>query len=259
MKPTSLLILGGTAEASALARAVAAQFGEDLRVTTSFAGRTLSPGPVPGFFRSGGFGGPEGLFRYLIEGRIDRVIDATHPFATRISAAARLACERADIPRLVLLRPPWRRDPQDRWIEADGMEEAAEIVGRLFRCAFLTVGASGIAAFASARGVRFVVRLIEAPREPLLIHPCELLLDRGPFTLAGERRILERYPIDVLVSKASGGAATEAKILAAREHGLPVVMIRRPPAEPGPTVASIGAALDWLEHPQLASHTMSVQ
>jgi precorrin-6A/cobalt-precorrin-6A reductase len=259
MDRKSLLILGGTAEASALARAVAARFGEALPVTTSLAGRTLSPQPVPGLVRSGGFGGPQGLLRYLMENRVDCLIDATHPFAAGISAAARCACEKAPVPRLMLVRPPWRRDPRDRWIEVDAMEAAALIVGRRFARAFLTVGASAIAAFAPAKQVHFLIRLIEPPRRPPPLSSYEIVLGRGPLTLAGEHHLLERHAIDVLVSKASGGAATEAKIVAAREQGLPVVMIRRPPPEPGPSVETIEEALLWLEKRHAVSEERSMR
>ncbi|HVH76021.1 MAG TPA: cobalt-precorrin-6A reductase [Stellaceae bacterium] len=252
MSAERLLILGGTFEAGALARAALARFGERLEVTTSLAGRTQRPGPLPGEVRIGGFGGPEGLAQYLREHEIDRLIDATHPFASRISAEARIACELAAVPRLILLRPPWRRHPLDRWVEADDIPAAAAIVGRLARRAFLTVGHSDIAAFAAAPQVRFLVRLVDPPRTPLPLRFHEIILARGPFTLAAERHLLQRYAIEALVCKASGGAATEAKILAARDLSLPVVMVRRPPVEAGPRADSIEAALDWLAGPAAA-------
>jgi precorrin-6A/cobalt-precorrin-6A reductase len=246
-----LLILGGTSEAGALARAAATHFGEALSVTTALAGRTERPGPLPGQVRIGGFGGAEGLAAYLEQHRIDRLIDATHPFAERISAAARLACERAAVPRLLLLRPPWRRHPLDRWIEVDSAEAAAAIVGRVGRRACLTIGKSAVGCFAAVAGVRFLVRLIEPPREKLPLRFHELVLGRGPFTLGEERHLLQRHAIDVLVCKASGGAATEAKIIAARELSLPVIMVRRPPPEPGEWVDTVEKALEWLAGPHL--------
>ena len=249
MTALSLLILGGTAEAAALAGAAGNRFGEALVVTTSLAGRTRRPGPIPGRVRSGGFGGPRGLAAYLGQHRIDRLVDATHPFAAAISRAARLACDTARVPRLTLLRPPWQRHPDDRWFEVDTMAEAAAIVGRIARRAWLTVGAGEIAAFEALSGVDFLVRLVEPPSSPLPLRRCEVIVGRGPFSLAGERHRLERHAIDVLVCKASGGAATEAKLVAARELGLPVVMLRRPSPEPGTAVDTIAAALDWLAAP----------
>ena len=241
-----LLILGGTGEAASLARAAFARFGDAMAVTTALAGRTRQPGPIAGQVRIGGFGGAAGLASYLLDREIDRLIDATHPFAARISRAARLAAERTGVPRLVLRRPPWRRHPLDRWIEVDSVEAAALLVGRIGRRAWLTVGAGALAPFAQAAGVRFVVRLIDPPHETLPLLRYDLVLGRGPFSVAAERQLLQRYAIDVVVCKASGGAATEAKLIAAREFGLPVIMVRRPPAEPGPSVATVEAALDWL-------------
>ena len=246
MTAGELLILGGTGEAAALACAALARFGDALRVTTSLAGRTERPGPLPGRVRVGGFGGAVGLARYLVEHGVDRLIDATHPFADRISTQARLACEEAGVPRLLLLRPPWRRQPLDQWIEVDNMAAVAEIVGRVGRRAFLTVGAGEIACFSAATGVRFLVRLVDPPPRPLPLRFYQVIVGRGPFTLAEERHRLERHAIDVLVCKASGGAATEAKIVAARELAIPVIMVRRPPPEPGEAVESVEAALDWL-------------
>jgi precorrin-6A/cobalt-precorrin-6A reductase len=246
-----LVILGGTGEASALARAALARFGDALGVTNSLAGRTERPGSLPGRVRIGGFGGVRGLAVYLVEHRVDRLIDATHPFAARISTAARIACDEARVPRLVLLRPPWRRQPLDRWIEVDNMAAAAEIVGRVGRRAFLTIGAGEVSCFAAATGVRFLVRLVDPPRGPLPLRFSQVVVGRGPFTLGAERHLLERHAIDVLVCKASGGAATEAKIAAARELGIPVVMVRRPAPEPGDAAETVEAALDWLavDHP----------
>jgi precorrin-6A/cobalt-precorrin-6A reductase len=246
MMAERLLILGGTVEAAALAHAALARFGDAIDVTTSLAGRTERPNPLPGRLRIGGFGGPAGLAAYLTEHEFDRLIDATHPFAAQISTAARLACEAAGIPRLMLVRPPWRRHPRDRWIEVEDMAAAAAMVGRVGRHAFLTVGAGEIACFAGVEEAQFLVRLVDPPRRPLPLRCCRVIVGRGPFSLAEERRRLEDDAIDVLVCKASGGAATEAKIGAARELGLPVIMVRRPPREPGDAVETIAAALDWL-------------
>ena len=246
MNAQSLLILGGTGEGAALARAAVARFGDTLSVTSALAGRTSRPGPIPGQVRIGGFGGAAGLAAYLGEHAIDRLIDATHPFAADISAAGRVACEQTGVPRLILQRPPWRRHPLDRWIEVDAIETAASLVSRLGRRAWLTVGAQTIPAFASVTAVRFLVRLVDPPAEPLPLRFYEVVLGRGPFSLAEERHLLQRHGIEVVVCKASGGAATEAKLIAARELSLPVIMVRRPPPEPGASVDTVEAALDWL-------------
>ena len=244
-EPKTLLILGGTAEGAALAREVTRRWGAGLRVVTSLAGRTDAPAALAGEVRSGGFGGARGLADYLREARIDVLVDATHPFAAQISRHARLAAEGTHVPRLALQRSPWIPLPGDRWIEAADLGEAAHVLPRHGRRAFLTTGARGLEAFAGYAGVAFVVRLIAAPREALPLADAELVIARPPFTLDEERRLLHRHAIDVVVAKASGGARPE-KLDAARALGLPVVMVARPAAEPGASVASVEAALAWL-------------
>ncbi len=241
-----LLILGGTGEAMALAQAALARFGERLRVTTSLAGRTARPAAVAGDVRVGGFGGAEGLAAYIAEAGVDLVIDATHPFAAQISAQACAACAAAHVKRLLLERPVWVRDPRDRWVEVDDFAAAAAALPLLGRRCFLTIGARDLEAFAGLREVHFIVRLVDPPRVAPPLASFEVVLGRGPFSLAAERLMLERHGIDMLVCKASGGGATEAKLSAARERGLPVVMLRRPPPPPGPRVAGVDGALDWL-------------
>jgi precorrin-6A/cobalt-precorrin-6A reductase len=249
MTARRLLILGGTGEAAVLARAVPARFGDTIDVTTSLAGRTRDPGPIPGNIRIGGFGGAAGLGPAVGEDVIDRLIDWTLPCAAVISQAARVAGVRAGVPRLLLLRPRWGRHPLDRWIEVDSVEAAASLVCKVGRCALLTVGAGSAAAFAGVEDVRFVVRLIDPPRQELPLRKHQIVYGRGPFSLPEERLLLRQYGVDVLVCKASGGAATEAKLIAAREAGVPVIMVRRPPREPGNAVESVAAALDWLAGP----------
>ncbi len=245
-----LLILGGTGEAAALAEQALERFGSGLEVVTSLAGRLPRPRTLAGELRVGGFGGAEGLAAYLRKHEVDLVIDATHPFASAISTHAREACDAAAVPRLMLVRPPWRRTPEDNWLEVADMDAAARALEGLGRRAWLTVGASEIAPFARVRGVWFLVRLIAEPEAPLPLgrhgRDFEIVLGRGPFTVAQERRLIERHGIDVMVSKLSGGRATEAKLVAAREAGLPVVMVRRPTLEPGERVESVPAALEWL-------------
>lgn len=241
-----VLILGGTTEAVALAKACAARPG--LEVMSSLAGRTRSPILPPGEVRTGGFGGAEGLTRFLGEHDIDRVIDATHPFAVRIGAHAEEACRRAQVPRLRLLRPPWQREPDDRWIDVADLAEAARRLSQVGRRAFLTVGHGDLEAF-EGLDAWFLVRTIESPGTPSPLVRAHWLTGRGPFAVEDELQLLRAHEIDVLVTKASGGEATYAKLIAARCLGLPVVMIRRPPPPPGPVVGSVEAALAWLERP----------
>lgn len=240
---TKLLILGGTGDAAALAWAVEAAYGPHIGTITSLAGRAGIP-DLPGQVRVGGFGGAEGLQAYLKAEAIDRVIDATHPFAARISAHAEAACAALGLPRLVLARPEWMPRPGDRWVEVASMAEAAAALPRLGRCAFLTVGAGEATAFAHLPEVWFLVRLLKD--EPLPLARYGVVTARPPFTVEGERRLMQDHAIDLLVSKNSGGTATYAKIEAARTLGLPVLMIRRPPPPGGPMVETVQAAVEWI-------------
>ena len=236
---SKVLILGGTAEAAALARALDGQ----AEVISSLAGRAGLP-DLPGSVRVGGFGGAEGLAAYLKDAAIDRVIDATHPFAARISAHAEAACRKLGIARLVLERPRWPRLPEDRWHLVDSVAEAAALLPRLGRRAFITVGAGEVAGFASVRGVWLLVRLLKDEVLPLADYL--VVTGRPPFSEATERDLMRQNAVEVLVTKDSGGEATHGKIAAARSLGIPVVMIRRPPPPPGEAVDSVTAAVAWL-------------
>ncbi|MEV6119280.1 cobalt-precorrin-6A reductase [Streptomyces sp. NPDC052077] len=241
-----VLILGGTTEARRLAELLAAEVSLGMRVTTSLAGRVAAPRLPPGEVRIGGFGGADGLAAWLRAHRVDALVDATHPFAGTISFNAARAAATAGVPLLALRRPGWTPVEGDDWHEAGSLDEAAGLLPALGRRVFLTTGRTGLAAFAGLDGHWFLVRSVDAPVPP---HPAhmDVLLDRGPFTLEGEREVLLRHRVDVLVTKDSGGAATAPKLTAAREAGLPVVVVRRPPVPAGvPTVTGPGAAADWL-------------
>ncbi|MSP67135.1 MAG: cobalt-precorrin-6A reductase [Alphaproteobacteria bacterium] len=240
--PERLLILGGTGEAAALAAALDPYHA----VVVSLAGRTRRPAAMAGELRRGGFGGAIGLARYLAAAEIAAVVDATHPFAARISASAAAACRAAGIPLLRLERPEWTPKPGDRWRLVADAPAAARALPRLGRRAFLTTGRQTIGAFAAVGGVWFLVRLVEAPDTPLDLPPHTLVIDRGPFAPAGEVALMRRHRIDVLVTKASGGAATAAKLIAARALRLPVLMIRRPLAAGAESVATVAAAEAWV-------------
>lgn len=239
---TRILILGGTADAAKLARALAEM--PDLEVVSSLAGRTDAVPDLPGRVRVGGFGGADGLAAYLRAEGIDRVVDATHPFAARISAHAAQACAALGVPRLMLVRPCWRALPGDRWVEVDDMAAAAEALPGLGRRAFLTVGIGEVAAFAPVRGVWFLVRLLA--KHVLPLADCTVVTGKGPFDAQAERNLMAAHAVEVVVSKASGGTATYGKIAAARELGLPVLMVKRPPLPEGERVDSVAAVLDWI-------------
>jgi precorrin-6A/cobalt-precorrin-6A reductase len=236
-----ILVLGGTAEARALADALVARGAS---VTTSLAGRVSRPRLPAGEARIGGFGGPAGLAAWLAAHRVAAVVDATHPFAERISASALTACADAGVPLLRLERPGWSERPGDRWVWVADLREAAAAIGGLGERVFLTTGRQGLAAFATCTDAWFLVRCVEAP-EPPLPRRCEVVLDRGPYTLAGELALIDRHAIDLVITKDSGGALTEAKLDAARARGLPVIVVRRPPRAPAPAVADVPAAVEW--------------
>ncbi len=239
-----VLILGGTGNAAELAAKVATIQG--LEAITSLAGRTREPSVPLGDLRVGGFGGVAGLASYLRVMQIDLLIDATHPFATQISFNAADAASEVGVPRLMLIRPPWQKESSDRWIEVDSVEAAAASVANQAQRVFLTVGRQELAAFAHLEKIWFLMRMIDPPTDDALVPPGMVLCDRGPFTFNNERQILIHNKIDTIVSKNSGGDATKAKIIAARELGVKVVMVNRPAIPPGEQVTDVDGALAWL-------------
>ena len=245
--PERLLILGGTAEGRSLAAAADARFGPSLTVISALAGRTRAPLLPAGEVRIGGFGGADGLAAYLRDERIGLLIDATHPYATRISAQACEAAAQTGVEHLVMARPPWRPVSGDRWIDAATVEEAATAIPVQAERVFLTVGVRALAPFAARPDLWFLVRLVDEPAEPIPLARHRLICARGPFAEADECALLEEHRVDCLVTRASGGEATAAKLAAARALGLPVVMVRRPPPPPGPCASSVEDALAWIE------------
>ncbi|MFI9320922.1 cobalt-precorrin-6A reductase [Kitasatospora aureofaciens] len=243
--PAHVLVLGGTTEGRALAAALDGR--PSLRVTSSLAGRVTRPRLPAGQVRVGGFGGPDGLAAWLRAEGVAAVVDATHPFAAGMSRNAALAAAATGVPLLVLRRPGFAPVPGDRWHPAPSLPAAAELLPGLGRRVFLSSGRQGIGAFAHLDGLHFLARSVDPP-EPPLPPSLEVLLDRGPFTLDGERALLRDHRIDVVVTKDSGGAATAPKLTAARELGLPVVVVERPPVPEGvPVAADVAGAVHWLE------------
>ncbi|MGE5149374.1 MAG: cobalt-precorrin-6A reductase [Rhodospirillaceae bacterium] len=242
--PLKVLILGGTTEASALARMVAC----DPRVAPllSLAGRTTNPRPQPIPARVGGFGGIEGLVTFLHREAIDAVVDATHPYADQMSAHAVAACTESSVPLASLVRPEWTREASDLWQVVADTETAAHALGKKSRRVFLSLGRQDLHIFARAPQHHYLARLIEQPDQATLPPNLRLLQARGPFDRADEARLLREERIDILVSKNAGGAATYAKIEAARALGLPVVMIARPHKPVGVIMANVEACVAWL-------------
>ena len=243
--PLPLLLLGGTTEASALARALAGD--GRFAPTLSLAGRTSAPQRPPIPWRLGGFGGTEGLAEYLRATGTRLLLDATHPFAATMKRHAADAARLAGAARLTLLRPAWQPGPGDRWTDVPGMAEAAAALGVAPRRVFLAIGRQELAAFAAAPWHRYLVRSIDPPDPGLLPPGAEWIAARGPFGDAAERALLAAHRIELVVAKNAGGAATRGKLDAARALGLPVVLVRRPPPPEPPLAPDVAAALRWLD------------
>jgi precorrin-6A/cobalt-precorrin-6A reductase len=239
----AVLILGGTGEARELAGLLAGHDG--LTVVSSLAGRVADPALPAGEVRIGGFGGATGLAGWLRDRQVAAVVDATHPFAQTISAHAIAACAAAGIPLLSVVREPWTAGPGDTWHEAGSLPEAAALLPALGQRAFLTTGRQGLAAFASVADLWFLIRCVDPPQGPLPAAR-QVILARGPYDSGAERELMSAHGIDVLVTKNSGGALTEGKLTAARQLGIPVVMVRRPPLPDVPRCASAAAAAHWV-------------
>ena len=239
------LILGGTTEATALAKRLAGHPRIDARV--SLAGRTKNPVLPPLPTRIGGFGGVEGLAEHLRAEGIGAVIDATHPFAAQISANAAAACALADVPLRLLTRPAWVAGAGDRWIGVPDMEAAALALRGLGDTVFLTIGRQEVAAFEAVPDKRYLIRAVDPPDPMPALPRMSLILDRGPFTVESELALMRKEGVEVVVSKNSGGHATDAKLEAARALGLPVVMVERPAGNGVAELHGVDEAVGWLE------------
>jgi precorrin-6A/cobalt-precorrin-6A reductase len=241
-----ILILGGTAEARALAQVLAHR--EDVAVTVSLAGRTAEPLPQGAPVRRGGFGGAEGLARHLSDEKVDVLIDATHPYAAEISANAARAAERAGVRLLALRRPPWRKVAGDNWIEVEGVEQAVEALGQDPKRVFLALGRNELQPFAAAPQHTYLIRSVDPVDPPLAVPSASYITARGPFSASEDRALLAHHNIEAIVAKNSGGEATYGKIEAARALHLPVIMLKRPSLPEVASVATVEEVLALLDH-----------
>lgn len=239
-----VLILGGSSEGFEMAERLVAR---GLDVVTSFAGRTEERREPAGRSRVGGFGGVEGLARYLELEVVAVVVDALHPFAARMKANAAAACAARNIPLVRLERPMWRAGPDDDWRVVPDMEAAARIAPATEGVCFLTIGRQELAPFAARRDLRLLVRVIDLPETPFHHPDATFMRDRGPFDLAAERCLFAEWHVGCLVTKNSGAAASEAKLQVARERGLPVVMVERPQPPDGLAVTGVDAVVQAVE------------
>jgi precorrin-6A/cobalt-precorrin-6A reductase len=241
--PATVLILGGTGEARQLASLLDGQAG--VRVISSLAGRVADPALPAGEVRIGGFGGVTGLAGWLRDSQVRAVVDATHPFAETISANALAACATAGTPLLSLIREPWIAGPGDRWHEADSLPEAAALLPALGKRVFLTTGRQGLAAFAGLSEMWFLIRCVDPPAGPMP-DARQVILARGPYDATAECDLTRQHRIDVLVTKNSGGPLTAGKLTAARELGIAVVMVSRPPRPEVQACSTAAGAASWV-------------
>ena len=235
-----ILLLGGTSEAGALAHALA---GAGRDAVYSYAGAVAQPRPQPLPTRIGGFGGAGGMAAWCRDHGIGAIVDATHPFAARISANAHDAAARLGLPLLAFERPAWQAQPGDRWTEVPDMAAAARSLqgDRVF----LAIGRNELAAFCGCPQ-HFLLRLADAPAVPPL-PGADVIVARGPFRLADDLALMRGQGIDCVVSKNSGGQGAHAKIEAARILGLPVVMVARPVLPARPTARTVDQVMAWLD------------
>ena len=240
--PMRALILGGTAEARELATLLV---NKGWHITTSLAGRVKHPRLPAGEVRIGGFGGPSGLARWILDEKVDVIVDATHPFAERISTSAYEAARATHVPLLALHRPAWEEQSGDRWIHVSTMREAA-LKAQRFAHVFLTIGRQQLAPFSDDPDNLYVIRSVERPSAPLPARH-RIILDRGPFSLSSEKKTLIDNQIDVVITKNSGGS-TYPKLEAARSLNIPVIIVDRPPLPASWVVTSADEAVEALSH-----------
>lgn len=212
----------------------------------SYAGRTESPVAQPLPVRVGGFGGVAGLMSYLKAERISHLIDATHPFAAQMSRNAAEVCAEVGLPLIALERSPWQAGQGDRWTYVPDLAGAVAALGPAPRRVFLAIGRQTLDAFAVAPQHHYLLRLVDPPTEPLSLPRAEALIARGPFTVEGDRQLLEHHRIEVIVAKNAGGAGAVAKLVAARQLGLPVLLIDRPPVSQRRVARTVAEVMAWL-------------
>lgn len=240
----TLLILGGTTEASDLARAVA---NRGLNAVFSYAGRVTRPRAQPVAARVGGFGGVDGLAAYLTANKITHVIDATHPFAVGMSGNAFAACARTGVQLAALSRAAWHPGKGDQWREVADIPAAVAALHGTQKRVFLALGRMHLGAFTAQPQHHYLLRLVDAPHSDPLPN-CQIIVARGPFDLAGDIALMQRHNIQLVVCKNAGGTGARAKLDAARHLRLPVLMIARPALPERREFTSTDQVLDWLAH-----------
>ena len=245
MNYKKVLILGGTENAARLAFQISRKLPK-IKLITSLAGRTSKPKKIYGSVRNGGFGGPEGLANFITGNNITLLIDATHPFSTRISENAIFACSKANVPRAILSRPEWKLPPKANCTEVRTLANAATAIDQKAQRVFLTTGTKDLDLFEPLNNKWFLIRLIEKPQKKINIKNYKLLLSRPPYGFKSERKLLLDNKIDCLISKNSGSDATKSKIIAALHLDIQVILVSQPSPPPGLIFFSVGECIDWL-------------
>ncbi|KRS17339.1 cobalt-precorrin-6A reductase [Roseovarius indicus] len=238
-----LLLLAGTGEAQQVAKALVER---DIPAVASLAGATRAPKPTGLPTRIGGFGGEEGFAAFLEAEGITAVLDATHPYAHRISERTARICKEKSVPYCQILRPEWIPGPKDRWTQVQREEDVAALVPE-GATVFLATGRQTLDRFANMGHAQLICRQIDPPDRPFPFVNGRFLVGRPPFSVEEERNLFQELGVDWLVVKNAGGAAAMSKLVAARELGLDVAMIVRPPQPDALKVASVAEALDWVE------------
>ncbi|NUB46771.1 cobalt-precorrin-6A reductase [Fertoebacter nigrum] len=242
-----ILLLGGTTEASLLARALA---GAGVEAVFSYAGRTAAPVAQPLPTRVGGFGGVAGLVDFLRAGGISHVVDATHPFAAQMTRNAVAACAIAGVPLLGFERPAWTAGEGDDWLAVPDLAGAVAALPATPARVFLAIGKQHLAAFAAKAQHIYLLRLVDVPGDVPLPRS-EVVVARGPFTVEGDTALMQSHRITHVVAKNAGGSGARAKLDAARALRLPVILIDRPQVPPRPVAGSVAEVMVWLGHARL--------
>lgn len=237
----TILVLAGTSEAKEIATSLAAL---GVQAVASLAGATRAPKPLDLATRVGGFGGEDGFLTYLKDAKITAVIDATHPFASQITDRTARICAALNMPYLHVLRPAWTAQDGDNWTEIAREEDAASYIP-LGATVFLGTGRQTLERFAGLEGRRVICRQIDPPTAPFPFEGGEFLIGRPPFPVAREKSLFEALGIEWIVVKNAGGAASATKLTAARDLGIPVLMIARPPMPDAMRVATVAEAVNW--------------
>lgn len=227
-----------------MARALAER---DVDAVFSYAGRVASPKTQPLPTRVGGFGGVDGLVQYLREYNITHVVDATHPFAAQMSWNAYRACQKAEVELIALTRPAWKAQSGDQWTHVADIDGAVAALAGDPKQVLLALGKLNVPAFAAQPQHHYVLRLVDQPEVSPTLPNHSVIVARGPFDVAGDRALMQEHCIELVVCKNAGGVGAEAKLTAARELGVPLIMIDRPSLPPRSEVATADAVLEWVK------------